>query len=285
MTPTGSDGPAADRPAFGRRCNLAVARYRPRRLNAARPRDRSPSAEGEPTPSAPEISVILPTLNERECLERLHPRIERALRPYRAEIVVVDDNSPDGTAELVREITSSVPYRLVSRPFRLGLSSAILSGFERARGEIFVVMDADGSHPPETIPHLVEPVASGRAEFALASRHTYGGMDLGLSQLRRIVSWGATRLARPLVRVADPMSGFFALHRRILTRGVLRPCGYKIGLEILVKCTPAPVVEVPFRFLPRISGRSKLDHMQMGSYLRHLGRLYSWELSRAFRWG
>lgn len=223
-----------------------------------------------------EVSVVLPTYNERECLAQLHGRLERALSPYSYEVIVVDDSSPDGTADTVRELASTAPYRLISRPHRAGLSSAVLEGCDRATGEVVVVMDADGSHPPEELPRLIEPVRSGRAEFVLASRRIQGGSDEGLTPLRWVVSWGATLCALPLVRVTDPMSGFFAVKREVLSRSPLNPTGYKVGLEILVKGHPAPVVEVPFRFGTRIAGESKLGPLTIASYGRHLARLYRW---------
>ncbi len=230
-----------------------------------------------------EVSLILPTYNERECLRLLHERIERSLAAYRYEIVVVDDSSPDGTGAEVTELARSAPYRLVSRPERSGLSSAVLDGCDRAGGSVLAVMDADGSHPPELLPSLIEPVRSGRAEFALASRHVHGGSDRGLPPVRRLTSWLATVPARALVRVSDPMSGFFAVRREVLRRAPLAPTGFKVGLEVLAKCRPAPTVEVPFVFGTRLAGESKLAPVQVLEYARHLGRLYRWRLANGAR--
>jgi dolichol-phosphate mannosyltransferase len=144
-------------------------------------------------------------------------------------------------------------------------------------------MDADGSHPPELIPRLVDPVRSGAAEFALASRHIAGG-DMGdMNRMRRTISAGASLLARPLAPVKDPMSGFFAVRRTILDRATLRPLGFKIGLEILVKCRPRPIVEIPFVFQERVYGVSKLGSRVIGSYLRHVARLYAWRIAGGTR--
>jgi dolichol-phosphate mannosyltransferase len=225
-----------------------------------------------------DLSVILPTYNERPALEALRPRLEAALRPYAAEVVVVDDGSPDGTAELVRGFAARGGWRLAQRDRRRGLASAVVRGFAEAEGDILLVMDADGSHPPETIPRLVEPIRDGRAEFVLASRFVPGGSDAGLVGARRWVSWGATLLARPLTEVRDPMSGFFAVRRAVIGRSRLAPVGYKIGLEVLVRCRPEPIVEVPFDFAARIAGTSKLGARQIGSYLHHVARLYAWRI-------
>jgi dolichol-phosphate mannosyltransferase len=230
-----------------------------------------------------DLSVVLPTYNERDALPQLHDRLLRAVGLYSAEVIVVDDNSPDGTADVVRQLSHEGPYRLISRGGRRGLASAVLAGFSEARGDVLLVMDADGSHPPEVIPDLVDPIRSGESEFALASRRISGGAESGLEGFRRLVSWGASILARPLVHVSDPMSGFFALDRKILARSRLSPIGFKIALEILVKCSPDPVAEVPFSFAPRLAGESKLGRSQMMEYLRHLGGLYTWELSSLAR--
>ncbi|MGC2288939.1 MAG: polyprenol monophosphomannose synthase [Thermoplasmata archaeon] len=226
-----------------------------------------------------DVSLLLPTFNERECLELLYDRIDSALRPYRHEVIVVDDSSPDGTADVVRRLAATGPYRLVSRPRRAGLSSAVLDGCRVATGRIVVVMDADGSHPPERLSDLIEPINVGRAEFTLGSRRVRGGGDEGLAPVRWMTSWIATLPARPLTAVHDPMSGFFAVRRDVLERATLKPTGFKVGLEILVKCHPWPVVEVPFHFGERLAGESKLGPGVIASYGHHLARLYRWRVA------
>lgn len=232
-------------------------------------------------PMRPRVTVIIPTYNERPSLAALHPRLMDALAPYDAEVLVVDDDSPDGTGDFVRSLEPGGVWRLLSRPGRGGLATAVRDGFEHARGDILVVMDADGSHPPETIPALVGPVAHGDAELVLASRHRPGAAVTGLPVYRQLISAGASLLALPLTRVSDPMSGFFALHRAVITRTRLAPSGFKILLEILVKCHPRPVAEVPYHFGNRIAGRSKLGRGPILSYVRHLSRLYAWEFGVA----
>jgi dolichol-phosphate mannosyltransferase len=234
-----------------------------------------------PTPRAterPRVSVILPTYNERECLRQLSGRLAEFLRAAPSECIVVDDNSPDRTGELVLELGTWAPFQLISRPGKMGLASAVLKGIDAARGEVIVVMDADGSHPPELLPLLVQPVLTGASEFSLASRRITGGADRSLDRTRRLISLGATVLARPLTRAKDPMSGYFAFRREILDRAPLKPTGFKIGLEILAKCRPRLIVEIPFSFGRRLAGVSKLGVREIREYLLHIGRLYRWWL-------
>ncbi len=222
------------------------------------------------------VSVILPTYQERTSLEHLYPELARSLDGKSAELVVVDDGSPDGTAAYARTLQSPLPTMVVERGQKLGLASAVIAGFERSTGETIVVMDADGSHPPAAVPTLVQAVTTGGAEFALGSRWVRGGSAPGLTRGRRLLSSGAAILARPLVSVKDPMSGFFAVRRSVLSRGTLAPVGYKIGLEVLVKCRPDPVVELPIVFRPRTAGESKLGSGEIAQYVRHVARLYAW---------
>ena len=227
----------------------------------------------------PAVSVILPTYNEREALEQLYPRLASVVESLGGEVLIVDDGSPDGTSAFAHSLTGRVRCTVIDRPGVRGLASAVLAGVARAEGEVLVVMDADGSHPPERVPELVAAVAAGDAEMALGSRWAAGGRAPGLSVRRRAVSAAARWLARPLTDVRDPMSGFFAVRKEILGRAPLTPIGYKIALEILVKCRPAPFVEVPFVFLPRLAGQSKLGRREMGNYVQHLVWLYAFEMS------
>lgn len=231
----------------------------------------------------PEISVVLPTLREAPALRVVGPVLLDVLRPFSAEVLVVDDDSRDGTEGVVAELAEHGPIRLLVRRGKRGLASAVLDGVAATTGRIVVVMDADGSHPPALLPALVAPVRDGAAELVLASRHVPGGDPGDMVRWRRWISDAAGALARPLTGVRDPMSGYFAVRRDVLLRGPLRPLGYKIALEILVKSRPRPVREVPFRFGDRVAGESKLGSLVIGSYLRHLGRLYAFRLSRIGR--
>jgi dolichol-phosphate mannosyltransferase len=232
-----------------------------------------------PVPTEPLVSVVLPTFNERRSLETLYPELCRALDGIASEIVVVDDGSPDGTAAYAETLVGPVPCNVQNRGRKLGLATAVMDGFTHSRGRVIVVMDADGSHPPAAIPLLVRAITDGRGEFALGSRYMPGGSAPGLSRRRRFVSRVATGIARPLVSVADPMSGFFAFSRTLLDRAPLSPLGYKIGLEIMVRCRPDPIVEIPIAFRPRSAGKSKLGGGAMRAYVRHIARLYGFRLA------
>lgn len=226
-----------------------------------------------------DVSVIIPTYRERDNLARLLPALLGVF--YEAnlagEIVVVDDASNDGTDDLCRILGTVKPVRLITRRDERGLATAVIRGLQATSSEICVVMDADFSHPPEAVPKLVEAVREGGSEMAIGSRYILGGaVDENWSWFRRANSRVATYLAKGLTRISDPMAGFFAIRRDVFTRaGVVRPLGYKIALELLVRCDCRHVAEVPIRFQDRAVGESKMTMRQQWLYLRHLGRLYA----------
>jgi dolichol-phosphate mannosyltransferase len=225
-----------------------------------------------------EVSVIIPTLRERENLALLLPRLFNVLDAanLNAEVVVVDDDSRDGTDLLCAEIAKQHPLRLLTRQGERGLATAVLKGLNESTGEICAVMDADASHPPEMVPALVDAARSPFCDVAIGSRYVRGGSaDEKWSIFRRINSRAATLLARGLTRVADPMAGFFAIRRAQLNRAKkLCPVGYKILLEVIVRCDCRRIVEIPIHFYDRELGTSKLSVAQQGLYLKHLARLY-----------
>jgi dolichol-phosphate mannosyltransferase len=234
-----------------------------------------------------EVSVVVPALREVANLRELTGRLAGVLTGRRWELVIVDDDSRDGTEELCGELSRSHPVRLVvRRPAKDGLSGAVLEGFATARGAVLVVMDADLQHPPEVVPELLLQIESGRA-FVLGSRYVAGGGIEGKwGAFRRLNSRLATLLAAPFAgNVTDPMSGFFALPRTTLARAkALTPLGYKIALELMCKCEVwriGGVMEVPIRFEQRHAGESKLTMREQFRYLEHLSRLYDFHFPRA----
>lgn len=228
--------------------------------------------------SSVDVSIIVPTYREAANLPLLVPRIAVALEQagLRGEILIVDDNSPDDTPAVCAELAQQYPVRLETRLTERGLSSAVLHGMRLATGDVLLVMDADLSHPPEKIPELVAALGEAETDFVIGSRYVTGAAtdeDWGL--FRKLNSRGATWLARPLTKAADPMAGFFALRRMTFEAAApLDPIGYKIGLELIVKCHCRNIREVPIVFADRVHGESKLSLKEQLNYLRHLTRLY-----------
>ncbi|MFQ5490154.1 MAG: polyprenol monophosphomannose synthase [Phycisphaerae bacterium] len=229
----------------------------------------------------PQVSVVVPAYHEAVNLGPLTERLFAATGAANlsAELIVVDDDSQDGSDRIVAELAGRYAVQIITRQGERGLSSAVLAGFERSSGDVLVVMDADLQHPPEAVPELVECIVSGRADFVIGSRYAGGRVEERWSWWRHLNSRVATLLARPLTRVRDPMSGFFALHRDTWRQAAgLNPVGYKIGLELLVKCRCTRPVEIPITFSARGQGRSKLTLREQLRYLRHLLRLYRFRL-------
>lgn len=232
----------------------------------------------------PEVSIIVPTYNERENIVKLARRLDAVMKGkgIEYELVVVDDNSPDGTAEAIKEASKELwgSVKVIVRKNERGLASAVLRGFEEANGKYLIVMDADLQHPPEDIPKIVEKLRSG-CDIVVASRYTKGGGIENWSMLRKVISKGATLLAwiaLPKARgVSDPMSGFFGVRREVvedgLRRNVYSPKGFKILLEIIAKSDAKKICEVPFIFRNRLAGKSKLGSKVIIEYVEHLLKL------------
>jgi dolichol-phosphate mannosyltransferase len=225
-----------------------------------------------------DLSIIVPTYREVENLPELAARVFRATESagIDAEMLVVDDDSDDGTDRVCEQLAERLPVRLLVRRGERGLATAVLLGLHEARGEVLLVMDADLSHPPEKIGELYRSVSAGGFDVALGSRFVAGGaIEESWGWQRRLNSKAAKWLAFGLTRVHDPMAGFFAMRREVFeTAPPLRPLGYKILLEILAKCPAARVEELAIDFQDRHSGESKLNLEQRLLYLRHLWRLY-----------
>ena len=234
------------------------------RFDAARTHERS-------------VSIIIPTYNERENIERVVERCRDALAEYRFEIVVIDDDSPDKTWQLVENTYAGFEtVRIVRRTEESGLATAVSRGFDEATYEVCAVIDADLQHPPEKLPELVSAFDSG-ADIVIGSRHVAGGGVENWSRFRRVVSRGAmaiTKLAlSPTRDISDPMSGFFAIRREIIDGVSLAPTGYKILLEVLMKCEYERVAEVPYVFTERERGESKLTADEYWGFLEHVYHL------------
>lgn len=224
----------------------------------------------------PELSLIVPTYCERQNIATLIERVHQSLSRYSYELIVVDDNSPDGTSELAQSLSKEYPVRVITRRNERGLASAVVDGFKQAKGEIFGVIDADLQHPPEILPELLKEIRNG-AGVIIASRYVEGGGSEGWSVKRKIVSKGSKLLAQlllPSIRgIKDPLSGFFLLRRKVIDGVALSPTGYKILLEVLVRGKPSEVAEVPYVLRERERGESNLNAGEGINYLKHLYRL------------
>jgi dolichol-phosphate mannosyltransferase len=224
-----------------------------------------------------DVSVVVPTYREVENLPLLTERVFEATAAANivAELIVVDDDSQDGTEARCRELAGRYDVRLITRKGERGLATAVIAGFRQARGRVLLCMDADLSHPPEAIPELVRALSDG-AEFVIGSRYlANGGVEEGWGVYRWLNSKIATLLARPLTAISDPLGGYFAVSRDVFFRAVeLSPLGYKIALEVLVRSRPERIAEVPIFFRDRKFGQSKLSMRVQLQYLRHLRRLY-----------
>lgn len=225
------------------------------------------------------VSIVIPTYKEKDNIPELFKRIFKVFdnNKINGEIIVVDDDSQDGTTEIVDKYKKSKPVKLVLRKNERGLASACIEGFKLANGEILLVMDADFQHPPEKIPELINAIKEG-ADIAIGSRYVEGGSVGKWTIGRKIVSKGASALANILFYkikdIKDKESGFFAFKKEVINDVELKPKGYKILLEILVLGKYNKVEEVGFNFGKRTAGESKLGIGIMFSYISHLIRLF-----------
>ena len=229
------------------------------------------------------LSIVIPTYNESQNIVRILDSIAETLSPYTAvEIIVVDDNSPDGTAEIASLHAKNISdnkklnVEIIRREGKFGLSSAIIAGIKSATGDLLVVMDGDFSHPPQVIPSIIEGLQDSNCDIVIASRYIKGGSIIGWPFKRRLMSKGATKIAQYGlgIEVRDPVSGFFAFRRNIIDGIKFDAIGYKMLLEILVKTKGARIKEVPYTFTNRRIGTSKLDAGVMFDYLRAVMHLY-----------
>ena len=226
------------------------------------------------------VSLIIPTYNERDNIVPLLDAVRSSMAERQLQILIVDDNSPDGTWEIAENYAALHPeVSVIRRIGERGLSAAVVEGFKQSNGELLAVMDADLSHDPALLPKLVDAVSSG-ANVAVGSRRVPGGGAENWAWHRRKTSDAATWLARVWlgVRLSDPMSGYFVIRRAVFesVRARLHNRGYKILLEIVCRAGETNLVELPYTFRDRRQGVSKVSlHVAM-EFMRSL-----WELRRA----
>jgi glycosyltransferase involved in cell wall biosynthesis len=232
--------------------------------------------------TAPTLALVVPTYNERDRLPELVRAIFAAYDAagIEGELVIVDDNSPDGTGEVADDLARGFPIRVVHRAGKLGLGTAVVDGFNAAEAEIVGVIDADLSHPPELVPRMLAVMQEEGADVVIGSRYIPGGGTSDWEMTRVMMSRFACVLARGLTPVRDATSGFF-LMRRDRARGVtISAGGFKICLELLIRSEPRLVIEVPYVFKGRTAGESKMNWKEATGYLRQLRDLYAYRRSR-----
>jgi len=241
-------------------------------------------ANGRVYPALEKLALVIPTLCEAENIGGLLEHVRAVLDPLETpyEILVVDDDSNDGTAAVVGAIATEDPrVRLLVRKGERGLSGAILYGWQRTDATVLGVMDADLQHPPELLAQLLAGIQSGE-DLMIGSRYTPGG-DLGQwNPVRKLLSaaavWVTWPLQRPQLRAKDPMSGYFMVRRRCLPQAGFQKSGFKLLLEILVRGKIESVREVPFAFGLRYRGASKANFRVAWDYGMLLARLYAGKL-------
>jgi len=229
------------------------------------------------------LSLIIPTYNERHNIESLLIKVCEVLGARDYEIIVVDDNSPDGTGDIVSSLEKKIKnIRLITRKEERGLATAVVVGFREARGDILGVMDADLSHDVKLLPKMLDAFHEESVNCVVASRCMAGGGFVGWPWYRTFFSRSAAFLARMLsgVSVSDPTSGYFCVSRQVIQESLsrLKPKGYKILLEVLVKAKSLHIREIPFQFADRQHGQSKLTLAVTCDYFLHLAELWWYRL-------
>ena len=242
-----------------------------------------------------ELSLVIPTYNESQNIKQLIQVIIDTLDrvvPDRYELIVVDDNSPDYTWKLAVELSQKYPQvKIIKRESEKGLATAVIRGWQAAKGEVLGVIDGDLQHPPYTLVKLWQEIEKG-ADITIASRNLEGGGVSEWSIARRFLSRGAQMLGLLILpevmgRISDPMSGYFMVRRDALSGSNFNPLGYKILVEVMARGNIRWIGEVGYIFQERKIGESKVTHQQYLEYIWHLIRLRLdlWQIDRFIRFG
>ena len=230
------------------------------------------------THGAPALSIVIPTYNERtriaEFVAAVFTEMQKA--GVDGEVIVVDDNSPDGTGQIVDAMIPTHAPRLVviHRPGKLGLGTAVMDGFMAASAPVVGVMDADFSHPPAALPRLLGALSQRGADVVIGSRYIPGGDAANWPRSRLLLSKLACLLARPLTPVRDATSGFFLIRRSVVEGVTIKAGGFKICLELLMRSPVTSIVEVPYVFVDRTIGKSKMTTREALGYFSQLWTLF-----------
>jgi len=224
----------------------------------------------------PDLSMVVPTYNERDRLAELTDALFTAADAagLDLELIVVDDNSPDGTGQLADELAKTRRMQVVHRSGKLGLGTAVVAGFGVALADVVGVMDADFSHPPALVPKMMAVFRATDADVLVASRYIPGGSTPNWPLKRRLLSRVGCLLASGLSPIRDAASGFFLIRRDIAEGGVIKAGGFKICIELIVRGRPGRLVEIPYQFDDRELGESKMSLREAAGYLVQLKDLY-----------
>jgi len=227
------------------------------------------------TAIAATLSLVVPTYNERDRLPELVRAIFDAFQAggVDGQLVIVDDNSPDGTGQVADELAARYPITVVHRSGKLGLGTAVIDGFKASASRYVGVIDADLSHPPELVPRMLAVMERDGADVVIGSRYIPGGGTRNWELSRVMMSRFACLMARGLTPVRDATSGFFLMKRELAEGVRISAGGFKICLELLIRSAPRLVVEVPYVFTGRTAGESKMNTKEALGYLTQLRAL------------
>jgi len=227
-----------------------------------------------------DLSIIIPTFNERNNVRILVTKIANLLHQETCsyEIIFIDD-SLDDTPLLLEQLSQTYKeVKYIHRSNKRGLASAVVKGFNLTQGNHIIVMDADLQHPPELLPLIVKRLAT--ADLVIPSRFVSGGSDGGLNLFRKLVSGIARGIGHIFIKklrcISDSTSGYFGFKRSVIEQVDLNPIGWKILIEILAKGKYQTVHEIPYSFVARKAGQSKMNFTEQWNYLKHIARLMSY---------
>ena len=226
------------------------------------------------------LSIILPTFNEEGNIGEMLTLIKKNLQKINYEVIVIDDNSSDKPVEIAKSMSKKLNVRVIVRKKDYGLSQSVVEGFRKANGDIVCAMDSDLQHPVEILPKMLDNIKN--CDIVIGSRFVAGGEIEKWSFHRKIISFFAKMMIMPLTKVHDPMTGFFMVRKSVIKFDLLKPRGYKILLEILVRNNLKNFIEVPIVFRDRIKGKSKLSMKVNFEYIKQVFSLYLFYFKNLF---
>jgi len=232
------------------------------------------------TKNKKQLSIILATFNESQNILKMLNSIDNVLSSdIDSEIIVVDDNSPDGTGTIVenhiKTKNENQAIRVIHRIDKRGLSSAIIEGFNSANGEMILVMDTDFAHPPEKILEMLDEMQNNHYDIVVGSRFVKGGKTIGWPFSRKLMSTFATKIASYMLglQIKDSTSGFFLIKKNLIENKKFDAIGSKLLLEILVKTHGAKIKEIPYTCINREFGSSKFNTSVISDYFKLVKKL------------